>query len=87
VEEGFFSRIKKSKICPFDKLRAGSELSRRIENSKLINSGRGVGDLEPPDRVRGKLLNRRKALVGLNGLNAGASRGALIGLAEKQPWC
>ena len=44
---GGFSAESKSKICPFDRLRAGSEFSRRIENSKLINSGRDVGDLEP----------------------------------------
>ena len=30
------SNNRKSKTCPFDKLRAGSELCRRSENRKLV---------------------------------------------------
>jgi len=33
---GIFSGNRKSKTCPFDKLRAGSELSRRIQNLKWM---------------------------------------------------
>jgi hypothetical protein len=40
-----FGRNSKSKTCPFDKLRAGSEPRRRIENPKTIEHPRVRGTL------------------------------------------